>query len=74
MAHGRPIDVRLNADPVALKSLTRSKIVFRVGVGSCLLSLICIQGVLCVAVSYSILLNISKMYTWCWSVQSMWIT
>ena len=50
---GLPVDFRFNIDPVALKLLTHTKIVFRAGTGSCLPSLKCTRNALCVVVTDS---------------------
>ena len=63
---------RFNADPVALKLLTHTKIVFRDGTGSCLPSLKCTRNGLCVAVTDSfVLINVSIVKARCLPVQFM---
>ena len=69
---GLPVDFRFNADPVALKLLTHTKIVFRDGTGSCLPSLKCTRNALCVAVTDSfVLINVSIVKARCLPVQFM---
>ena len=69
---GLPVDFRFNADLVALKLLTYTKIVFRAGTGSCLPSLKCTRNALCVAVTDSFVLkNVFTVKARCSPVQFM---
>ena len=69
---GRPVDFRFNADPVALKLVTHSKIVFRADTGLCLSRLKCKRKACCVAVTDSFtLINVSTMTARCSPVQFM---
>ena len=50
---GLPVDFCFNANPVSLKFLTHTKIVFQAGTGLCLPILKCMRNTLCVAVTDS---------------------
>ena len=69
---GRPDDFHFNADPIALKLVTLNKIVFRVGMGSCLARLKCKRNACYVAVTDSfVLINVSTKRARCSSIQFM---
>ena len=73
---GLLVDFRFNADPVALKLLIHTKIVFRAGTGSCLPSLKCTRNALCVAVTDSfVLTNVSHIcFDKCFHSESAMLT